>query len=243
MIVARTREGQRVMAEPGLGDELVCPECREPVLAKCGPEVVWHFAHTAAADGCSLYVAGGGGGVETRWHAAWKRRFWEAGWDVEHAEGRHRADAYLRGAVVEFHSGALDDEVAAAREAAWGPGLVWVLRGRGKDVRRRGMALELRDGARAWQMQSRARPVLLEAGAQAWLCEAFTLREWVREDGSRRAWYEATLGEEPFTPARLVNRLTRRAMMFGPDAWGLAPARTLWLDRGWEAERRRRAAA
>lgn len=42
-----------------------CPTCREPVLARCGAEKVWHWAHQSGSN-CPAAVG------ETEWHLSWK---------------------------------------------------------------------------------------------------------------------------------------------------------------------------
>lgn len=53
-----------IRPEPGV--EAICPLCREPVVAKCGDIMVWHFAHLSR-DECDPWYEG-----ETPWHHDWK---------------------------------------------------------------------------------------------------------------------------------------------------------------------------
>jgi len=95
-----------------------CPDCDAPVLAKCGPIVVWHWAHEAGAD-CPFEHE-----PETEWHRAWKARFpIEL---VEQRVGARRVDVLLPdGTAVEFqHSSIAVDEI---RRREWAtPRMTWV---------------------------------------------------------------------------------------------------------------------
>lgn len=88
-----------------------CPECMNPVLSKCGTQVIWHWAHESLGD-CS------GGGVESEWHRAWKSRF-PFEW-IEYRDGGFRADVRgPRGHVIEFQRSSIDVRDIIARDAHW----------------------------------------------------------------------------------------------------------------------------
>ena len=61
------------------GDESLCPECGEPLSAKRGDIVVWHWAHKPCRHkkrDCDHY--------ETNWHLRWKSAYNEfENWNIE----------------------------------------------------------------------------------------------------------------------------------------------------------------
>jgi hypothetical protein len=109
-------DGARAWAAPrGRGS---CPDCRRPVLAKCGPIVAWHWAHLPG-EPCPFEHE-----PETEWHRAWKSLFpLEL---VERHVGGRRVDVLLRDrTAVEFqHSGISAAEIRR-REQATGR-MLWV---------------------------------------------------------------------------------------------------------------------
>ena len=65
MMWAVGESGERVTATPnGRG---VCPSCAEPLVAKCGEIICWHWAHRARAGDCDSWWE-----PETAWHRSWK---------------------------------------------------------------------------------------------------------------------------------------------------------------------------
>lgn len=246
MMLARDRNGAMIPAEPMA--EAWCPECGDRLVAKCGAEVAWHFAHPSERPGCALWRGEQG---EGRWHARWKADLARAGFALEQVvggrhSGVHRADAWLLGQAVEIQHGWLPDSEVADREEFWGPGLVWIL-----DMHRLGKELVLDghgsrrflriQGSAIRPLVIRRRPVVMDTDHGLFLTGAWLRKEVARPDGTWWVFYEGSI-EDEFTRERLVQRLVRRAEMFGPDGWDLAPARTLWLDRGWAAIARRRVA-
>lgn len=105
----------RIHATPGA--RATCPACRGEVLAKCGTQVVHHWAHLR--DDCDPWSEG-----ETRWHAAWKERFPEDWREV--VCGCHRADLKTPdGLVVEFQHSSISPQDIQIREAHYGR-VLWV---------------------------------------------------------------------------------------------------------------------
>jgi hypothetical protein len=106
-----------------------CPCCAEPVVAKTGELVAWHWAHRSKA-GCDPWSEG-----ETDWHLGWKRLALAGGARVEvpmrDEEGDvvHRADIVLEdGTVVEVQRSRLSPDEVADREWFYSRhgGLRWV---------------------------------------------------------------------------------------------------------------------
>lgn len=117
--------GQRVAPRPKTRGS--CPFCDAPMIAKCGPINIWHWAHKAGA-GCDPWREG-----ETDWHRAWKMRFPESWQEVIHQDDttneRHIADIKTEsGLVLEFQRSYLTEEEMRSREQFYSD-LVWVVDG------------------------------------------------------------------------------------------------------------------
>ena len=100
------------------------------MVAKCGNERVWHWAHKGSRV-CDPWWEN-----ETEWHRAWKNQF-PADWQeiVHHAEDgeRHIADVNtLDGWVIEFQHSNIEPAERLSRETFY-HSLIWVVDG----VRRR----------------------------------------------------------------------------------------------------------
>jgi len=81
---------RKLVSEWVRGEESLCPDCREPLIAKMGEIVIWHWAHKAYASCWN---------VETLWHICWKMVYMEMpGWEIEYPieiDGKsYRLDAY-----------------------------------------------------------------------------------------------------------------------------------------------------
>ena len=120
----------RCEASPGLIG--YCPGCSQPVIAKCGTQKVWHWAHRGTRS-CDPWWE-----PETPWHRAWKDQF-PARWQevIRHSEAgeKHIADVSTeRGLVVEFqHSHLQMQERVCTRGLPWEHGL-----GRGRNAAKEG---------------------------------------------------------------------------------------------------------
>jgi hypothetical protein len=112
----------RVEAQPGLTGK--CPDCGQPMVAKCGQHRVWHWAHLKS-KACDPWWE-----PETEWHRSWKNRFPVAWQEIGHTAQsgeRHRADVKTeRGVVLEFQYSALSEAERVSREEFY-PRLVWVV--------------------------------------------------------------------------------------------------------------------
>lgn len=104
----------------------LCPQCKNPVLAKCGQRVVPHWAHTSRRD-CDPWWEN-----ETPWHRAWKEQFPAECREVSHfaPDGEvHRADVKTpTGIVVEFQNSLLSDQERRSREIFYG-NIAWIVNG------------------------------------------------------------------------------------------------------------------
>ena len=123
---------QRVQAQPGLFGE--CPSCEEPMVAKCGKQRVWHWAHKGRLN-CDSWQEN-----ETEWHRKWKDKFPEEWQEIVHRADdgeRHIADVKTyEGWVLEFQHSRISYEERRSRETYY-QSLIWVVDGttRKKDAR------------------------------------------------------------------------------------------------------------
>ena len=111
-------EGQRSRAARAGPRRADCADCAQPMIAKTGDVVIWHWAHLAAPGSCA--AAG-----ETPWHLEWK----DLGppGSQERAIGRRRADVLAPGGfAVEFQLSPLTAAEVTAREHDWAGNLVWI---------------------------------------------------------------------------------------------------------------------
>lgn len=117
-------QGQREEALPNRSGE--CPNCGARVIAKCGDQRVWHWAHLGRRL-CDTWWEN-----ETEWHRRWKNEFPVSWQEVVHgaADGeRHIADVKTsEGCVLEFQHSYIKPLERQSREAFY-PKLVWVVDG------------------------------------------------------------------------------------------------------------------
>lgn len=113
--------------EPFAGGRGICPQCGSPMIAKCGPRVLHHWAHFGRRN-CDPWWE-----TETAWHRGWKALFPEECREVSHVaeDGEiHRADIKTpTGIVVEIQNSPMSDAERISREQFYG-NLVWVLNGK-----------------------------------------------------------------------------------------------------------------
>lgn len=213
MIIARLPNGTISQPSPGLYGS--CPPCQGKVVAKCGPVIAWHWAHTSEGS-CDSW-----GGIETDWHRRCKRRFPEA-W-VEVSMGPHRADvAVPHGPVLEFQNRALSVQDIQAREQFYW-NLVWVMEAASMEDRFRFTSStgDSRSGLPATFKLLRPReswlharmPIALDFGRPAQLYGMFVMRHW-----------ETT---ETWDESRVVSVFGPRAPIFGKRI-RVASGRGLW---------------
>jgi competence protein CoiA len=116
--------GERQEPQPKLKGE--CPCCGKPMIARCGPVRVWHWAHKAGSQ-CDPWWEN-----ESEWHRGWKALF-PLDWQevVHHAEDgeRHIADVKTAaGCVLEFQYSYIKRDEVRSREAFYRR-LEWVVHG------------------------------------------------------------------------------------------------------------------
>lgn len=103
-----------------------CPCCGSEVVAKCGTQKVWHWAHKSKQM-CDHWWEN-----ETQWHRDWKNCFPEEWQEVVHfAEDgeKHIADVKTpSGLVIEFQHSAIKPEEQLSREGFYKK-MVWIVNG------------------------------------------------------------------------------------------------------------------
>jgi hypothetical protein len=156
---------ERQEAQPGLSGE--CPAYGHPMVARCGEERVWHWAHRGKHT-CDLWWEN-----ETEWHRAWKNQFpdeWQEA--VQHAPNgeKHVADVKTDyGWAIEFQHSYITPEERRSRDAFYQK-LVWVVNG----ARRKTDAVQF---AKAWNAGA---PVGAVRRVRSDECRL--LREWAGSD-------------------------------------------------------------
>lgn len=114
--------GQRQLATPGLKG--ACSLCGAATVAKCGPQLVWHWAH-AGRRHCDPWWEN-----ETEWHRHWKSQFSVDEREVVHFDAsgeKHIADVKTaRGMVIEFQNSPMPVAELRAREAFYGR-MMWIV--------------------------------------------------------------------------------------------------------------------
>ncbi|QTN38188.1 competence protein [Cryomorphaceae bacterium] len=118
-------DGKRVEAIKGL--KATCPVCSMEVVARCGKQRIWHWAHLVhrACDSSKEN--------ETAWHRMWKDLFpseWQEVTFKENSEkGYSRADvATSKGLILEFQHSRIEEEERIAREEFYN-NMIWVIDG------------------------------------------------------------------------------------------------------------------
>jgi len=118
-------QGERREPKKGLLGN--CIGCEQPMVAKCGPIKIWHWAHKAICD-CDRWWEN-----ETEWHRNWKNNF-----PTEYQEIRHKADSgewhiadvkTKFGHILEFQHSFLKSDERQARNNFYGSSLVWIVDG------------------------------------------------------------------------------------------------------------------
>lgn len=118
-------DNNRVEAQPKQNG--LCPNCGQPVIAKCGEKKVWHWAHRSVIS-CDRWWE-----PETEWHRNWKNNYPVECQeitlvDVETNE-KHIADVRtIHNLVLEFQHSAIRPEERISRENFY-KNIIWVVDG------------------------------------------------------------------------------------------------------------------
>lgn len=118
-------DSNRVEAQPK--SQGVCPYCSQPVIAKCGKEKNWHWAHRSITSCDSWWEP------ETEWHRNWKNYFpveWQeiSLYDEQTGE-KHISDVRtVQNLTIEFQHSPLNPEERISREKFY-KNMIWVVDG------------------------------------------------------------------------------------------------------------------
>lgn len=113
----------RRTAEPKL--KAICEHCGNPVQAKCGSKVVWHWAHVST-ENCDPWYE-----PETQWHKDWKNKFGIKQSEISIIkEGKkHIADVLTKDQlVIEFQNSPISSETITERELFYEK-MIWIING------------------------------------------------------------------------------------------------------------------
>lgn len=116
---------KRVQAEPQLQGLCCC--CSKPVVAKCGSQKIWHWAHKSKTN-CDNWWE-----PETEWHRIWKNNYlseWQETPLIDKKTGeKHIADICTsHNLVIEFQHSHIDPQEITSREAFY-KNMVWIVDG------------------------------------------------------------------------------------------------------------------
>jgi hypothetical protein len=118
-------KNKRLEASPGLVG--CCPGCAQQVIAKCGMQKIWHWAHHGKTN-CDPWWE-----PETSWHRTWKDQFpleWQEVILRDDSGEKHIADVRTENdLVIEFQHSHLPVQEIAARESFY-RNMVWVVDGK-----------------------------------------------------------------------------------------------------------------
>jgi len=118
-------DNKRVEAQPK--QQGLCPNCSQPVIAKCGDKKVWHWAHRSISSCDSWWEP------ETEWHRNWKNNYPSDWQEVilfdEQTNEKHIADIRsVHKLVIEFQHSAIKPEERISREKFY-KNMIWVVDG------------------------------------------------------------------------------------------------------------------
>ncbi len=113
--------------EPQPKQQGICPNCSQPVIAKCGKQKIWHWAHRNITSCDSWWEP------ETEWHRSWKNNYpieWqEISLFDEQTGEKHISDVRTtHNLTIEFQHSAIKPEERFSRENFY-KNMIWVVDG------------------------------------------------------------------------------------------------------------------
>jgi len=118
-------DNNRVEARPNLKGACLC--CSQPVIAKCGTQKIWHWAHRSKTACDNWWES------ETEWHRTWKNNY-PTDWQEkimydEKTKEKHIADVCTDdNLVLEFQHSHIEHEERISREQFYRD-MVWIIDG------------------------------------------------------------------------------------------------------------------
>lgn len=118
-------DNNRVEANPK--QQGLCPCCLQPVIAKCGTQKMWHWAHRSNTACDNWWES------ETEWHRSWKNNFPDEWQEItlhdEQTGEKHIADVCtVHNLVIEFQHSHIEPNELTSRENFY-KNMVWVVDG------------------------------------------------------------------------------------------------------------------
>ena len=105
----------------------ICQCCGSELVAKCGTQKIWHWAHKGKRN-CDHWWEN-----KTQWHRDWKDNFPKEWQEIIHLSQdgeKHIADVKTpNGLVIEFQHSAISSEEKLSRETFY-KNMIWVVDGR-----------------------------------------------------------------------------------------------------------------
>lgn len=113
--------------EPKPRQQALCPNCFQPVIAKCGNQKVWHWAHRNNVS-CDNWWE-----PETEWHRNWKNNYpadWQEISVLDKRTGeKHISDILTtHNLIIEFQHSPIKPEERVSREKFY-KNMVWIVDG------------------------------------------------------------------------------------------------------------------
>ncbi len=143
------KEGTRNLIFASRGVSAYCPECKEPLITKCGKLTTPHFAHKPHTECGKLYHDG-----MSEWHYNWQLKIENptAGVNIEvpiQQEYLKRADVITKeGIVIEFQKSPLPIDERRLREYQY-KNMMWVVH---KDIKK----------SKTWLYHKSSTPILID---------------------------------------------------------------------------------
>lgn len=115
MLYAKDSKGNEKL--PRKRERAICPQCGGELIAKCGSQKVWHWAHTVLD--CDRWTE-----PESSWHKSWKEIVPRINREV--TIGAHRADIRLdSGLIIELQNSSISSDEIQERERFYGD-MIWI---------------------------------------------------------------------------------------------------------------------
>lgn len=116
-----------IRVEPQPLQKGICPNCSQPVIAKCGKQKIWHWAHIRI-ESCDSWWE-----PETKWHRSWKNNYPIEWQEISLFDGqtgeKHISDVRTsHNLTIEFQHSAIKPEERFSRENFY-KNMIWVVDG------------------------------------------------------------------------------------------------------------------
>jgi competence protein CoiA len=118
-------DDKRIEAQPN--QQGICPNCSQSVIAKCGKQKIWHWAHRKITS-CDNWWE-----PETEWHRNWKNNYpleWQEIQMIDQETGeKHISDVRtIHNLTIEFQHSSIKPDERISREKFY-KNMIWVVDG------------------------------------------------------------------------------------------------------------------